>query len=131
MELDLTSLEKAVASLDEVLRQKKTVFIRDAAIQRFEYTYGLCWKFIKRWLETESGHVGADRLGIKDLYRKGAETGLIVNPSEWFDFHKARNETAHTYNDGKAEEVYEEVKRFLIRAKELLEELKRRKDARP
>ena len=126
MELDLTSLEKAVASLDEVLRQDKTVFIRDAAIQRFEYTYELCWKFIKRWLETESGYTGADRLSIKDLYRKGAETGLIINPQEWFDFHKARNETAHTYNEGKAEEVYEEVKKFLIRAKELLAELKRR-----
>ena len=131
MELDLTSLEKAVASLDEVLRQEKTVFIRDAAIQRFEYTYELCWKFIKRWLETESSYTGVDRLGIKDLYRKGAEAGLISNTLEWFDFHKARNETAHTYNEGKAEEVYTEAGKFLIRAKELLAELRLRKDAKP
>ena len=65
------------------------------------------------------------------LYRKGAEAGLISNTLEWFDFHKARNETAHTYNEGKAEEVYTEAGKFLIRAKELLAELRLRKDAKP
>lgn len=45
MKLDLSSLKKAVASLDEALkahdREPRNKFIIDSCIQRFEYTYEL------------------------------------------------------------------------------------------
>src|SRR3989338_3342497 len=106
MPLDLHSLEKAVASLEEALstfdalpnttEPATRLLTRDGIIQRFEYTVELCWKMLKRQLE-ESGLERVDALGIRDLFRVGFEQSLIENPVPWFDYLKKRNLTSHTY----------------------------------
>ena len=45
--LILTQLRKAVASLNDVAAQPKDEYIRDATIQRFEYTYLLAIDFLQ------------------------------------------------------------------------------------
>lgn len=40
--LNLSPLVKAIQSLQSALAQAKDEFVRDAVIQRFEYTYELC-----------------------------------------------------------------------------------------
>ncbi|RCK80931.1 MAG: hypothetical protein OZSIB_2819 [Candidatus Ozemobacter sibiricus] len=51
--LDLTSLEKALAALHRGLQRAQGApddeELRDAVIQRFEFTMDLCWKMIQRW----------------------------------------------------------------------------------
>ena len=37
----------ALNRFEEVLRERKTEFIRDAAIKRFELVFDLSWKLIK------------------------------------------------------------------------------------
>ena len=53
--IDLTSLEKVHASLKEILlryeKESYDLAIRDAVIQRFEYTYSLSLKMLRRYLE--------------------------------------------------------------------------------
>lgn len=55
MKLDFSSYEKAIHSLQRVLDRSRSVpedeDIRDACIQRFEYTYELAFKMLKRQLE--------------------------------------------------------------------------------
>ena len=50
--LDFRSLQLATASLAEALEAAKLrpddAFVRDASIQRFEYTYELCVKSLRR-----------------------------------------------------------------------------------
>ena len=51
--LILTSLENAVASLQDALNEyakEKDAYVRDAVIQRFGYTYELSHKLLKRHL---------------------------------------------------------------------------------
>ena len=52
--LDLSALEKAAASLrrgiDRSLAAPEDEELRDAVIQRFEYTMDLSWKLIQRYL---------------------------------------------------------------------------------
>lgn len=127
--LVLLSLEKAVVSLDEVLGIDKTVIVRDATIQRFEYTYELCWKMMKRFLVMDEGREKVESLHRKDLFRLAAEKGLIGDAAAWFDFHQARNETSHTSEEERAEQVYEVARRFAPAARALLRELERRNDA--
>lgn len=43
-------------------------------------------------------------------------------------YHDARNETSHTYNDKKAEEVFEIAKRFFPDAKDFLANLEKVND---
>ena len=56
--LDFRSLQLATASLAEALEAAKLrpddTFVRDASIQRFEYTFELCVKSLRRQLEAMS-----------------------------------------------------------------------------
>jgi len=121
--LILTPLQKAIESLTEVIAQPKDEFIRDATIQRFEYTYELSWKMIKRHLVL-AGFSDVPPT-VKDLFREAAKIGLISDAEKWFDYHQARNETSHTYDEDTAEEVYQVALKFLSDAQSLLAELRK------
>lgn len=124
--LILEALEKALQSLQSALAQPKNEFTRDAAIQRFEYTFELCWKIIKRYMKTEAG---IDEYNIKNLFREAGRAGLIDNVAQWFVYHKARNLTVHTYNEKTAEETFIVVKQFALDAEKLLSALEKHNDA--
>ncbi len=51
--LDITSFEKALNSLKEVIEvynsDKTNLIVRDSMIHRFEYTYSIALKMIKRF----------------------------------------------------------------------------------
>jgi nucleotidyltransferase substrate binding protein (TIGR01987 family) len=122
--LVLTSYEKALESLEEILRHTKDEIVRDATIQRFEYTYELAWKMIKRHLEW-AGNSNAGSLTKRELFREAARISLINDAETWFEYHSARNETSHTYEEATAEEVYEAACKFAPDARILLIELKK------
>lgn len=140
MVLDLSSLEKSVQSLDRALAiatssevaatlscEHKEV-LRAGVIQNFEFTYELCWKFMKRWLENNLGATYVDGVSRKDLFRLAAEQRLIENIEGWMEYHYARNLTAHTYNLDKAQEVFLSAQKFIRDAKLLLNRLIEKND---
>ncbi len=128
MALILKDLEKALKSLHNALKLSKDDIVRDAAIQRFEYTYEIAWKLIQRWLKKNVGAEAVDALSKKDLFRMGAEKGLIDDPLKWFEYHEARNLASHTYNEMGADGVYYVAKRFAVDAENLLQALKKKND---
>jgi nucleotidyltransferase substrate binding protein (TIGR01987 family) len=124
MKIDTSVLEKALASLQEVLALEKTAIIRDSAIQRFEYTYELAVKLLKRKLEdiAESA-IEVEHMGYRDMIRFAAEKGFISDPVEWFDFREKRNITSHTYDEKKAEEVYAVLHEFASEVQLLIKKI--------
>lgn len=129
--LDLTSLEKALNSLERAVERSQKIpedeEVRDSVIQRFEYTYELSWKMLKRQLQIDSQTpVSIDAMGFKEMIREGAERGLISNPEAWFAYRRQRNVTSHAYNETKAVSVYETAVNFIQDAKALLQNLKQR-----
>ncbi len=83
MTLDIRSLENAVLRLAEGLarygQDTSDLQIRDGLIQRFELTYELCWKMLKRYLEMESPLTdNFDTMNLADLIRIGNEHGLLL-----------------------------------------------------
>lgn len=110
-------LKQALQTLDKALSRSKTapkdLEIRDACIQRFEYTYELSIKMIKRYLEEEMPlSEKIDQLNYRDLLRIAFETGLIQQVEKWFQYREARNQTSHAYNEDKAQEVYQVLPDF-------------------
>ena len=47
----LRLLETAISRLEKALAQPMDEFIRDSAIQRFEFTFELLWKSVKTYAE--------------------------------------------------------------------------------
>lgn len=131
MKLDFSALKKAVATLERGIERSVSApadeELRDAVIQRFEYTYELCWKMLKRQIESESATPAAlDSYSFRDLLREGAERGMIDHIENWFGYRESRNMTSHTYDEKKAAEVYQTALRFIQDAKRLLNELAKR-----
>ena len=133
MPLDTSSVEKAVDSLETALTayanaphpegSAERELMRDGVIQRFEYTFELAWKMLKRYLE-EYGLERVDSLTNRDLFRVGHEQGLLRDAEAWLNYLKSRNLTSHTYDQTTAEAVYQSGKDFLQDARFLLEQLK-------
>lgn len=129
--LDLAAFRSALASLRKAVTRSQAEpaddEVRDSVIQRFEYTYELAWKTLKRYLAQE-GVSEVTTLSQRDLYREAAARGLLEDPIAWFGYQKARNETSHTYNAEKAREVHARAVVFCDDASKLLAELEGRPD---
>jgi nucleotidyltransferase substrate binding protein (TIGR01987 family) len=140
MALDLSSLRKAISFFDRTIEvacsnEKMSLLdndqkdaIRAGVIQNFEFTYELCWKFLKRWLGKNYANEYVDGITRKELFRLAAENHLISDVKRWMEFHSARNETSHTYNDAIAKSVFETAKDFLADAKSLIKVLEEKND---
>jgi nucleotidyltransferase substrate binding protein (TIGR01987 family) len=131
--LDLSSLEKACEALELALKvyaqsvlaedHPEKVLLRDGVIQRFEFTYELAWKMLKRYLE-QYGLEKAEGLNNRELFRMGREQGLIADPEKWFHYLAMRNQTSHVYDQAKAAEVFAAAREFLPDAQYLLRRLR-------
>ena len=127
--LDLSSLGKAIASLKRGLIRAQADLsdeeLRDGAIQRFEYTFELCWKMLKRQLQIEMPNTAElDGMSFRELIREGFERGYIDSPEDWFLFREHRNAVAHSYNEEKAKVVFQSAVAFEPFARSLFEALK-------
>lgn len=96
----------AVTRLEEALMQPENSFMRDATIQRFEFTYELAWKALKLWLERKDITV----LNAKDTLQAALEQGLLADGNGWSQLHRMRNLTSHTYDEAQAVRVYQFIK---------------------
>jgi nucleotidyltransferase substrate binding protein (TIGR01987 family) len=127
--LDFTPLAKVVATLasalQETAQRAADLLARDGCIQRFEYTYELCVKSLRRQLEDMADSPGEiDGLGYKDMMRVAVERGLIADAVLWFGFRQLRNTTSHAYDPDKAAQVFSGIPSFLVQAQLLLDRLK-------
>ncbi len=107
---------------DDVTREA----IRSGAIQHFEFTYELAWKFMRRQLAADIGALTVDGISRRDLFRLAAEHGLIADVDTWFQYHVARNQASHTYQQSVAASVYSAGLRFTADAERLLAALEAR-----
>jgi nucleotidyltransferase substrate binding protein (TIGR01987 family) len=122
--LERANNTELMSSLDDITRYG----LKSGAIQNFEFTYELCWKFIKRWLEENLGSSYVDGVSRRELFRLAAENKLINDVDLWMDFHHARNQTSHIYDEAKAEMVFDTANRFVHDAERLLDAIEARND---
>jgi len=79
--------------------------VRDAAIQRFEYTFEAVWKAAQIYLRfRESLDAGSPKSAIRDSFQVG-----LLNEDrarKAMSMADDRNLTVHTYNESLAEQIY-------------------------
>lgn len=105
-QLKKSIFEKALFQLDKALQEPESEFLRDAAIQRFEFTYELAWKTLKAYLATLDITV----LNAKETLKAAYQQGLIGDADAWSNLHQKRNLTSHTYDENLADSVYHYLK---------------------
>ncbi len=132
MTLDLSPLENAVARLREGLARSQAepgdAQLRDGLIQRFEFTYELAHKMLKRQLEQAAANPQAyDAADFQYLIRSANEQGLLRSDwPAWRRFRELRGKTSHTYDEALAQDVAAEIPSFLEEAAHLLSALQER-----
>ena len=100
--LALSHFERALVRLHDVLAQPENEFIRDATIQRFEFTFEAAWKAMYRWLRARGVDLDEDAYSsIPEAFKRR----LITDEKRWGDMRRYRNLTSHTYNQPLAVEV--------------------------
>jgi len=111
MELIIEPFEKALTTLKEAWaeynKDLSNTFVRDSVIQRFEYTFELSHKILRRFLsETEANKAEVSEMFFNDLIRLGCKRGLLLNDLEtWDKYRNLRNMTSHNYDEYNADNI--------------------------
>ena len=127
--LDLTVLTNVLNRLiegnDRYLKDINDSQIRDGLIQRYEFTYEISHKILKRQLELKSPNPEVfDSKSFSDLIRTGNEQSLLKNDwTKWKIFREMRSKSSHTYDEQIAKEVVSIIPDFIDEAKFLLAQL--------
>jgi nucleotidyltransferase substrate binding protein (TIGR01987 family) len=97
-----SDLEAALGRLDNALSRPVDEFIRDSAIQRFEFTFELFWKALKSFCDDEGLHVHSPREALRGAF----QVGLLPDDERFFRMLEDRNLTSHTYSVATAEDIF-------------------------
>jgi len=102
IDMHLETLEQALALLEEVLSEPFSALVRDAAIHRFEYTFELSWKLLRRIAQMEGQKADSPWQAI----RAAAEAGLLQNVDLWFEMVECRNSVTMTFMPDISDQVF-------------------------
>jgi nucleotidyltransferase substrate binding protein (TIGR01987 family) len=103
---------RALSTLREVLAEPKTSITRDAAIQRFEYSFETSWKAAQLHLREAEG---LDPGSPASVIRSAHAVGILDEATArlGLEMVRDRNLTVHTYNEPLADEIYGRLRGYL------------------
>lgn len=111
----------ALKTIEDILKEPFSMIVRDATIQRFEYTFEALWKFLKEYLKEKEGIVSnSPKACFKEIFSLGFLTEEeTVRCLEMTD---RRNDTSHTYKEEVAKLIYSKIKGYYTLMKNLLDQ---------
>ena len=130
--LDVGSLVNAVARLREGLerhrREPHDEQLRDGLIQRFEFTYELSHRMLRRYLRMVAASPDIHgQMPFQDLIRTANEQGMLRGDwPAWRRYRDMRARTSNTYAAAVAAQVVAGIPDFLAEAMYLLDQLQQR-----
>lgn len=102
---------RAITTLNEILNEPFSIIVRDAAIQRFEYTFEALWKFLKEYLKEKEGVTSHSP---KSCFREAFSSGLLTEEEtvKFLEMTDDRNMTSHTYKEEVSQILYEKIRDY-------------------
>jgi nucleotidyltransferase substrate binding protein (TIGR01987 family) len=109
--VSVKAFEKGLKKLEVILQMEENEIVRDATIQRFEFTFELAWKAFRTFLKEAHGIVCNSP---KTCFREGLSVGLydVETAEELLKMVDDRNSTTHTYNENTAQEIFDNIRNF-------------------
>lgn len=121
----LESARQALLTLEEILRESPSVIVRDAGIQRFEYSFEAVWKLAHAYLQENEGSVCNSP---KSCFREAMRVGLLDAEETELCLRMTddRNRTTHTYQIAIAEAVFDRAAGYLAVMKRFADRMAQR-----
>jgi nucleotidyltransferase substrate binding protein (TIGR01987 family) len=114
---------QALATLEELVHEAPGKIVRDATIQRFEYTFEAVWKAAQAVLHDR---YGVELASPKPVIRASFENNLLSEEETRTALAMVdhRNLTAHTYNEDLANEIFSAIPDYRCVLRAWIERLK-------
>ena len=97
--IDIKTFETAIGTFDEILKRYAKEYtddaIRDAVIQRFEYTYSLALKTLTRYLRFALPET-AESITFNQIIREANKMGLLLSNLETWDNYRQKRNTEYS-----------------------------------
>jgi len=111
----LWNLSKALKRFADVVDRKDDFFAEgfsdiypDLMIKRFEFTYEMSWKALKRYL----AYVGIKATNPRICFQEAYAQGVITDERIWLDMMDARNVSSHTYDENEISDILAKMPEF-------------------
>src|SRR5207244_13524436 len=118
---------RALSRLQEALALPQDSVVRDACIQRFEFTFETAWKSI----QADAAAEGAECTSPRDCFRAAFRMNVLDrHETKWLKMVEDRNRTSHTYDEDTAEEIYRALPGYAELFAALLKKLREREQQR-
>ena len=117
--------KRALKTLKEILEEPYSIIVRDATIQRFEYTFESFWKMLKEYLKEYEGILCNSP---KSCFREAFRIGLLQEEEVLTSLKMAndRNLTSHTYIEEVAQTIYTKIEDYYSLMAHVVEEIEKR-----
>ena len=110
LDLKLKEFKRALLSLEEALKLRKSKLSRDSSIKRFEFSYELGWKVSKEFLRNRFGlEIASPKECFRELKRQEILTASETETA--MEMVTDRNLIVHTYNEKFADEIFDLIKK--------------------
>jgi nucleotidyltransferase substrate binding protein (TIGR01987 family) len=87
----------------------------DLAVKRFEFTYDMSWKAIKRCLD----YLGLDAKYPRACFKEAYALGMISDEAIWLEMIEQRNVMSHVYSQDEVRGILERLDAYLAAFEEL------------
>jgi nucleotidyltransferase substrate binding protein (TIGR01987 family) len=111
----LHNFSKALERFVSVVDRKKEFYddgysdiYLDLVVKRFEFTFEMSWKVIKRFLDFTGIGCSNPRICFKEAFSQN----LISDEATWLEMIEMRNLSSHTYNEDDIKEILDKLKDF-------------------
>ena len=117
---NLKSFEKALLQLGDALEESESLIVRDACLQRFEFSYELLWKTLKIFLEEIHG---VRAVSPRQVFKEAFALSIIDEELTFVEMIESRNPLSHTYNEEQAAKIYVKCADYLKAMNSVLAQL--------
>lgn len=104
----LAKYESAVDRYEELKNEGFEDVYLDLIVKRFEFTYEMSWKALKRYLEFLGFEIKSPRAAFKEGYAQQ----IITDEAVWLDMIEQRNLCSHVYDEFQISEILDKKESF-------------------
>lgn len=105
----LEKYESAVKRYEEFKSEGFGDVYLDLIVKRFEFTYEMSWKALKRYLE----FLGLDVKNPRQAFKEGYSQQIIDDQNIWLDMIEQRNLSSHIYDELEISEILDKKEHYL------------------